>query len=99
MHGCKNGGWMMGTSHNNSDLPPTIVGVHLSFVSRLIYQLLLLDTLESYLWSQSFGVYNQSIYNQSASQKHRINVSVTTAAEVLTLTHSLIVICLIQLTS
>lgn len=25
MHGCKNGGWIMGTPHNNTDLPPTIV--------------------------------------------------------------------------
>jgi hypothetical protein len=25
MHGCKNGGWMVGIAHNNSDLPPTIV--------------------------------------------------------------------------
>lgn len=25
MHGCKNGAWMLGTAHNNPDLPPTIV--------------------------------------------------------------------------
>jgi hypothetical protein len=25
MHGCVNGGWLMGTAHHNADLPPTIV--------------------------------------------------------------------------
>jgi hypothetical protein len=27
MYGCKNGGWMMGTAHNNLNLPPTIVRI------------------------------------------------------------------------
>ena len=76
---------MIGTSHNNPDLPPTIVGVFVLFTFNL--PAVVATYTESYLWSQSFGVYNQSIYNKSASQKHRVNVSVTTAAEVLTVTH------------
>jgi hypothetical protein len=37
MHGCKNGGWMMGTAHSNPDLPPTIV--RFSFVTGQSEQL------------------------------------------------------------
>ena len=66
---------MMGTAHNNPSLPPTIVRLDCS--SPLAHQL-------THLSVQAFGVYNQSVYIQSAARKDSLNISVTTAAEVST---------------
>jgi hypothetical protein len=80
MHGCRNGGWLMGTAHADPDLPPTIVRAKSAPNLRDAYYAAIVFRKCSR--PQAYGVYNQSVYNQSAAPKQRLDLTATTAAEV-----------------
>jgi hypothetical protein len=90
MHGCRNGGWMMGTAHADPGLPPTIVRTaqksaphSLDCVYASASDNGIIFSRKSYCpHPQAYGVYNESIYNQSAAPKQRLDLTATTAAEV-----------------